>query len=377
MENIKCNFPPISLLLTISIYCGIIDQRWKITILISKKHKSYLIAKEIMTNSKKIFRPNPDARIMDQTREVLRYYQYAYKTEQSYCDWIIRYINYFGNEKHPRDMGKKEIDAFLSHLATKRNVAASTQRQALNAIVFLYRKVLDMPVEDIDHVKSKKKVRPPVVMTKKEVQRVLKEMKGINLLMAKLLYGSGLRLMECLRLRVQDVDFEVNLLYIRGAKGNKDRTTVFPKQIKEELKAIIESVKVIHENDLSDGFGEVYLPNALSRKYKNAAKEIGWQYIFPAKNLSVDPRTKIKRRHHLLESSLQKAVKAAVKRTGIVKPVRCHTFRHSFATHMLEDGANIRTVQKVLGHADVKTTEIYTHVMETNISKLSSPLDTL
>ena len=330
-----------------------------------------------MINSKKIFRPNPELRLLDQVREVLRYYHYAYKTEQTYCEWIIRYIKYFNNEKHPRNMGKTEIDSFLSHLATKRNVAASTQRQALNAIVFLYRRVLDMPIENIDHVKAKKLVRPPVVMTKKEVKLVLEEMKGINLLMAKLLYGAGLRLMECLRLRVQDIDFEVNLLYIRAAKGNKDRTTVFPKQIKEELKGVVEKVKDIHEQDLADGFGEVYLPNALSIKYKNASKEIGWQYIFPAKHLSLDPRTKTKRRHHLLESSLQKAVKAAVKRTGIVKPVRCHTFRHSFATHMLEDGANIRVVQKLLGHADVKTTEIYTHVMENNIAKLSSPLDTL
>jgi len=330
-----------------------------------------------MINSKKIFRPNPELRLLDQVREVLRYYHYAYKTEQTYCEWIIRYIKFFNNEKHPRNMGKTEIDSFLSYLATKRNVAASTQRQALNAIVFLYRRVLDMPIENIDPVKAKKLVRPPVVMTKKEVKLVLKEMKGINLLMAKLLYGAGLRLMECLRLRVQDIDFEVNLLYIRGAKGNKDRTTVFPKQIKEELKTVVEKVKDIHEQDLADGFGEVYLPNALSIKYKNASKEIGWQYIFPAKHLSLDPRTKTKRRHHLLESSLQKAVKAAVKRTGIVKPVRCHTFRHSFATHMLEDGANIRAVQKLLGHADVKTTEIYTHVMESNIAKLSSPLDTL
>lgn len=330
-----------------------------------------------MTHSKKIFRPNPKSRIMDQVREVLRFYHYAYKTEQSYCEWIIRYINYFNNEKHPRDMGKKEIDSFLSHLATERNVAASTQRQALNAIVFLYRKVLDMPIENIDHVKSKKLVRPPVVMTKKEVQSVLSEMTGTNLLMAKLLYGAGLRLMECIRLRVQDIDFEVNLLYIRGAKGNKDRTTVFPQQIKEELRAEIEKVKAIHEQDLADGFGDVYLPNALSVKYKNASKELGWQYLFPSKNLSVDPRTNIKRRHHILESGLQKAVKIAVKRAGLVKPVRCHTFRHSFATHMLENGTNIRAVQKILGHADVKTTEIYTHVMENNISKLSSPLDSL
>lgn len=328
-----------------------------------------------MSTLKNIFSPNSKLRLLDQAREVLRYYHYAYKTEQTYCEWINRYIEFFNNEKHPRNMGKKEIDSFLSHLVTKRNVAASTQRQALNAIVFLYRRVLDMPIENIDPVKAKKLVRLPVVMTKKEVRLVLKEMKGINLLMAKLLYGAGLRLMECLRLRVQDIDFETNLLYIRGTKGNKDRSTVLPKQIKDELKTVIEKVKAIHKQDLANGFGEIYLPDMLSVKYKNTSKKIGWQYIFPAKHLSLDPRAKIKRRYHLLESSLQKAVKAAVKRTGIVKPVRCNTFRHSFATHMLENGTNIRAVQKLLGHADVKATEIYTQVMENNIPK--SPLDTL
>lgn len=330
-----------------------------------------------MTNLKNTFKPNPELRLMDQVREVLRFYHYAYSTEQTYCEWIVRFIKFHKNEKHPREMEKKEIDSFLSHLATERNVAASTQRQALNAIVFLYRKVLDMPIEGIDPVKSKKLVRPPVVMIKKEVQMVLNEMKGINLLMAKLLYGSGLRLMECIRLRVKDIDFEVNLLYVRDGKGGKDRTTVFPKQIKEELKAQIEKVKCIHEQDLKDDHGEVYLPYALAKKYKNASKEIGWQYVFPAKHLSIDPRSNKKRRHHILESGLQKAVKTAAKRTGIVKPISCHTFRHSFATHMLEDGVNIRILQKLLGHANVKTTEIYTHVMEQNISTLSSPLDTL
>lgn len=330
-----------------------------------------------MENSKNKFRPNPDLRLMDQVREVLRYYHYAYRTEQTYCDWIIRFVKFYKSEKHPREMGKKEIDSFLSHLAVKRNVSASTQRQALNAIIFLYRHVLDMSIEGIDPVRAKKQMRPPVVMTKKEVKLVLSELSGINLLMAKLLYGSGLRLMECLRLRIQDIDFAVNLLYVRDGKGGKDRTTVFPNQIKEELKFQIEKVKRIHKKDLANGFGEVYLPDALSVKYKNAAKEIGWQYVFPAKYLSTDPRSDKKRRHHILESSLQKAVKAAVKRTGIVKPVRCHTFRHSFATHMLEDGVNIRVLQHLLGHADVKTTEIYTHVMEKNIFALSSPLDTL
>lgn len=330
-----------------------------------------------MKTPKNKFLPNPELRLMDQVREVLRYYHYAYSTEQTYCEWIVRFIKYHKSERHPRDMGKKDIDSFLSHLATHRNVGASTQRQALNAIVFLYRKVLDMPIEDIDPVKAKKHVRPPVVMTKKEVQLVLGEMKGTNLLMAKLLYGSGLRLMECVRLRVQDIDFEVNILYIRDGKGGKDRTTVFPKQIKEELKEQVDKVNAIHDKDLADGYGDVYLPNALSRKYQNASKELGWQYLFPSKNLSKDPRSNKKRRHHIFESNLQKSVKLAVSRAGLVKPIRCHTFRHSFATHMLEDGVNIRVLQKLLGHADVKTTEIYTHVMEKNISSLSSPLDTL
>ena len=330
-----------------------------------------------MTNLKKIFTPNSELQLMEQVRKVLRYYHYAYKTEQAYYDWIVRYVKYHNNEKHPKDMGKKEIDSFLSHLAINKKVAASTQRQALNAIIFLYTKVLDIPIEGIDPVKSKKLVRPPVVMTKKEVQLVLNEMKGIHFLMVRILYGSGLRLMECLRLRVQDIDFEINLIYVKGGKGGKDRTTVFPQQIKEELRVQIAKVQTIHEKDLADGFGEVYLPNALSEKYKNASKEPGWQYLFPAKSLSQDPRSNKKRRHHIIESSLQKAVKAAVKRANIVKPVRCHTFRHSFATHMLEDGVNIRVLQKLMGHADVKTTEIYTHVMEQNISALVSPLDML
>ena len=330
-----------------------------------------------MTDSNKLFRPNPDSRLMDQVREVLRYYHYAYKTEQTYCDWIIRYVKFHNSNKHPRDMGKVEIDSFLSHLAVERNVSSATQRQALNAIVFLYRKVLDIQIDGIDPVKAKKKVRPPVVMTKREVQLVLNEMTGNNLLMAKILYGAGLRLMECIRLRVQDIDFELNLFYIRRGKGDKDRTTVFPKQIKEELRIQVEKIKSLHAQDLEDGYGEVYLPEALSRKYKNAPKETGWQYLFPAKSLSLDPRSNKKRRHHVMESSLQKAVKTAVKKAGMNKPVKCHTFRHSFATHMLEDGANIRVVQKLMGHADVKTTEIYTHVMEDNIASLKSPLDTL
>lgn len=324
------------------------------------------------------FRPDPGLKLMDQVRQVLHYHHYAYRTEQTYCDWIVRYIKYFGAKKHPQDMGKTEIDGFLSHLATDRKVSASTQRQALNAIIFLYRHVLDRPIEgQIEPTRAKRRPRPPVVMTKSEVKRVLAQMQGIHLLMAKMLYGSGLRLMECIRLRVQNLDFERNLLYIRAAKGGKDRTTLFPKSIQGEMKNQLERVKHLHEEDLSQGYGEVYLPAALGRKYQNAAREFRWQYVFPAKKRSIDPRSELERRHHVLESGLQKAVKAAANRAGIIKRVGCHTFRHCFATHLLEDGHNIRVVQELMGHADVKTTEIYTHVMEKNISATISPLDTI
>jgi len=332
----------------------------------------------IPMESNKIFRPDPNLKLMDQVRQVLRYHHYAYRTEQTYCDWIVRYIKYFGSKKHPRDMGKTEIDAFLSHLATNSKVSASTQRQALNAIIFLYRSVLDLPIEgQIEPTRAKRHPRPPVVMTKREVKRVLAHMHGIHLLMAKILYGSGLRLMECIRLRVQDLDFERNLIYVRAAKGDKDRTTLFPASIQPEMQSQLEEVKYLHDEDLAQGHGEVYLPDALARKYPHASKEFRWQYVFPSKKRSVDPRTGVERRHHVLESGLQKAVKVAVDRAGITKRIGCHTFRHSFATHMLENGANIRVLQELMGHADVKTTEIYTHVMEKDISAAVSPLDSM
>jgi len=335
------------------------------------------ICYNIMENKRK-FRPDPSLKLMDQVRQVLRYHHYAYRTEQTYCDWIVRYIKYFGAKKHPQDMGKTEIDAYLSHLATERKVSASTQRQALNAIIFLYRRVLDQPmIEQIEPTRAKRKPRLPVVMTKNEVRGVLAQMKGIHLLMAKILYGAGLRLMECIRLRVQDLDFERNLIYVRSAKGNKDRTTLFPRSIQLEMRRQLEKVKRSHNEDLAQGYGGVYLPEDLARKYPHAAQELRWQYMFPAKKRSVDPRTGVERRHHVLESGLQKAVKVAVDRAGITKRVGCHTFRHCFATHLLENGVNIRVVQELMGHADVKTTEIYTHVMEKNISAVLSPLDDL
>jgi len=329
-------------------------------------------------NQKAKFRPNANLKLMDQVREALRYYHYAYRTESTYCQWIRRYIHFFGGRTHPRELNAGHVEKFLSHLATEGKVAASTQRQALNAIVFLYRDVLDLPLDGkIAPVRSKRKPRPPTVLTQREVKDLLRNISGTHALMAKLLYGSGLRLMECIRLRIQDVDFGQNNIYVRGGKGGKDRTTILPQQIREELRLQIESVATLHHQDLQEGYGEVYLPNALARKYPHAAKDTRWQYVFPSRKRSIDPRSNREMRHHVLESGLQKAVKLAARRAGILKRVGCHTLRHSFATHMLESGINIRVLQELLGHADVKTTEIYTHVMQRDIAGLASPLDCL
>jgi len=334
--------------------------------------------KSTRMNQKAKFRPNANLKLMDQVREALRYYHYAYRTESTYCQWIRRYIHFFGGRTHPRELNAGHVEKFLSHLATEGKVAASTQRQALNAIVFLYRDVLDLPLDGkIAPVRSKRKPRPPTVLTQREVKDLLRNISGTHALMAKLLYGSGLRLMECIRLRIQDVDFGQNNIYVRGGKGGKDRTTILPQQIREELRLQIESVATLHHQDLQEGYGEVYLPNALARKYPHAAKDTRWQYVFPSRKRSIDPRSNREMRHHVLESGLQKAVKLAARRAGILKRVGCHTLRHSFATHMLESGINIRVLQELLGHADVKTTEIYTHVMQRDIAGLASPLDCL
>ena len=330
-----------------------------------------------MVNKKK-FKPDPNLKLMDQVRQVLRYHHYAYRTEKSYCDWILRFIKFYQCENHPKDMGKKEIEKYLSHLSTKGNVSASTQKQAFNAILFLYRNVLDIPIEEeIEPVRAKKMRRPPIVLTKDEVKRVLNNMKGTHLLMARLLYGGGLRLMECVRLRIQNLDFAKSKIYVNAAKGGKDRITLFPHIIHDEMRDHIEKVRQLHDQDLEEGYGEVYMPFALERKYPKAAKEFGWQYVFPSKRLSEDPRSGKMRRHHVLESGLQKAVKLAAHQAGIMKRVSCHTFRHSFATHLLENGVNIRGVQELMGHTDVKTTEIYTHVMEKDLNVIESPLDML
>ena len=316
-------------------------------------------------------------RLMDQVREVLRYHHYAIRTEEAYVRWILQFIR-FNNKKHPKEIGKVEIEQFLSHLAMNRKVAASTQNQAMNAILFLYKQVLDIQMEDqIQAVRSKKPKRLPTVLSQTEIKTLIDGMTGTTLLMAMLLYGCGLRLMECIRLRVMDIDFDNHLIVVRDGKGNKDRSTLLPERLQPVLRKHLEKVKAIHQDDLANGYGEVYLPTALSRKLTSAAKSWKWQYVFPASKLSKDPRSNATRRHHIDETTLQKAVASAGKRSHIPKRVSCHTLRHSFATHLLENGVNIRVLQELLGHKDVSTTEIYTHVMNKDFSGIKSPLENL
>ncbi len=316
-------------------------------------------------------------RLMDQVLEVLRFHHYAYNTEKSYVSWILKYIR-FHNKKHPKDMGKDEVESFLSDLALNRGVSASTQNQAFNAIVFLYKQVLLVDFDlDIRASRARKSKRLPVVLTRTEVSNVIDCLYGSPKLLTQLMYGCGLRSLEVIRLRVQDVDFGQEQVIVRAGKGNKDRATFLPKNLFDLLKAQVETVARIHKDDLENGYGEVYLPDALFRKYPNAAKSFSWQYLFPAKTISKDPRSGKEMRHHIHKSTLQKSISSIVKKLKIDKRVSPHVFRHSFATHMLEDGANIRMVQTLLGHKDVKTTEIYTHVMSTQFDSVKSPLDNL
>ncbi len=325
---------------------------------------------------KERFRPKP-GKLLDQVREVMRYHHYAIRTEQTYIKWILDYIRFNGT-RHPQEMGKPEVEGFLSHLAVNRNVAVSTQNQALNAILFLYKYVLDMPLnDDIDAIRSKKQKKLPTVLSPPEVSQLFHHISGTNELMAKLLYGAGLRLMECIRLRVKDVDFENHQIIVRDGKGGKDRATVLPKTLKEDLRFHLKGVQKFFEQEEAEGHADVYMPHALAKKYPGAGKSWIWQWVFPAKSRSKDPRTQKVRRHHTHETGLQKAVANAAKKAGIHKRVSPHTLRHSFATHMLEAGKDIRRVQELLGHSDVRTTMIYTHVMSTNFETLGSPLDDL
>ncbi|WP_297529400.1 integron integrase [Thiohalobacter sp.] len=317
-------------------------------------------------------KPSP---FLEQVRRACRVRHYSYRTEQAYVDWIRRFILFHG-KRHPEVLREREVADFLSWLAVERHVSTSTQNQALNALVFLYRCVLERPLGDIGAVaRARRPRRIPVVLSRAEVQRLLAELRGTPWLVAGLLYGSGLRLMEALRLRVKDLDFEHLAILVRAGKGNKDRVVTLPEPLVEPLQRQLRTVRNIHEQNLAEGFGDVALPHALARKYPGAAKSLAWQYLFPASRRSRDPRSDRTGRHHLDPTVIQKAVRGALRRAGIFKPASCHTLRHSFATHLLERGMDIRTVQEQLGHKDVKTTQIYTHVLSRGGSAVVSPLE--
>ena len=314
-------------------------------------------------------------RLLAQVREQIRLKHYSIRTEQVYCEWVKRFIR-FHRYRHPAEMGAPEVEAFLSDLAVRRNVSASTQNQALAALLFLYKQVLKLDLPWLGEVvRAKKPVRLPVVLSVSEVQQLLAQLQGDVWLIASLLYGSGMRLMEVLRLRVKDVDFLRQAILIRDGKGMKDRITVLPQRLQLPLKQHLVAVRARHQLELDAGRGDVYLPFALEKKYPNAPREWGWQYVFPASGLSVDPRSGAVRRHHVDEKRVQRSFKRAVKAAGILKLATPHTLRHCFATHLLESGQDIRTVQELLGHADVKTTMIYTHVLNRGGLAVLSPLD--
>jgi integron integrase len=319
----------------------------------------------------------PKLKLLDQVREAIRMRHYSPKTEESYIHWIRRFI-FFHNKRHPAEMSEKEIAQFLSSLANELHVSASTQNQALNAIVFLYRDVLRKEIGYVDGViRAKRPHRLPVVLTRQEVKSILAILDHSDWLMVMLLYGAGLRLMECLQLRVKDIDFGAKQILVRAGKGNKDRHTMLPAAVKEPLAEHLERVKQQYQRDRACGLGRVALPNALERKYPNAGREWGWQWVFPATSHFTDRVTGEQRRHHVHETVLQKTVKQAVHKAGLSKPATPHTFRHSFATHLLEDGYDIRTVQELLGHSDVSTTMIYTHVLNRGGRGVNSPADRL
>ncbi|MBE7459544.1 MAG: integron integrase [Zoogloeaceae bacterium] len=314
-------------------------------------------------------------KLLDQVRGKIRLKHYSIRTEQTYVDWIKRFILHFG-KRHPRELGAADVEAFLTHLAVAGNVAASTQNQAKSALLFLYREVLETELpwlDNVEHARAPKRL--PVVLTRDEVHAVLSRLTGTHWLIASLLYGAGLRIMEALRLRVKDVEFSRKEILVRDGKGFKDRVTMLPAALAAPLAEHLKRVKALHEQDLAAGRGAVYLPYALERKYPGAARDWAWQYVFPSANLSEDPRTGIERRHHLQDQAVQRAMRQAVRDAGVAKPATPHTLRHSFATHLLEGGYDIRTVQELLGHADVSTTMIYTHVLNRGGRGVTSPLD--
>jgi integron integrase len=319
--------------------------------------------------------PPARPRLLDQVRNAIRRRHYSYRTEESYVEWIKRFIRFHG-KRHPRELGEPEVTAFLNHLARDRQVAASTQNQALSALLFLYKEVLATPLAWLDGLeRAKRPARLPAVLTGGEAQRLLSQLEGTKWLMASLLYGAGLRLRECLKLRVKDVEFEYRQLIVRDGKGAKDRVTMLPEAVIASLREHLIRVRALHEKDVATGYGEVELPDALHAKYPRAAREWGWKFVFPSHKLSADPGTGVIRRHHVYENFLIRGVKEAARGAAIVKHVSCHTLRHSFATHLLENGYDIRTVQELLGHASVETTMIYTDVMNKGGRGVRSPLD--
>jgi integron integrase len=316
-------------------------------------------------------------KLLDRVREALRSRHYSRRTEQTYCYWVKWFI-FFHNVRHPAEMAEPEINAFLTHLAVKDRVAASTQNQALSALLFLYRHVLDREIGDLGEViRARKPKRLPVVMTHEEAKAVLGQLRGDKWLMASLLYGAGLRLMECLRLRIQDLDFACNEITVRDGKGAQDRSTMLPLSLVAPLRKHLEEVKALHEQDLSEGWGRVQMPHALDRKYPNAAADWRWQWVFPQESRWKNTKTGQQGRHHVHETILQRAIKEAVRKAKIVKRVGCHTFRHSFATSLLDRGYDIRSIQELLGHKDVSTTMIYTHVLKKGGRGVRSPVDEL
>lgn len=319
----------------------------------------------------------PRKGLLQTCREVLRRKHYSYTTEKNYISWIQRYVK-FHNKKHPRDVGSNGVEDFLTHLAVNENVSPSTQNQALNSLVFLYRHVLEINIGELKGVAwAKRKIYQPEVFTRDEVKRIISELSGVKKLIASLLYGCGLRLAEVLRLRVKDIDFEKNVITVRDSKSQKDRVVMLPIHLSNEFKNHIEKVRLLHNKDLKLGYGTVELPYALERKYPYLEKAFHWQYAFPSKNISKDPRSDISRRHHLYPTIMQKSLRRVMVKLSIEKHASCHTFRHSFATHLLEEGVDIRTVQDLLGHQNVKTTMIYTHTLLSGPTGTQSPLDKL
>jgi integron integrase len=314
-------------------------------------------------------------RLLDQVRARIRLKHYSIRTEQAYADWIKRFILFHG-KRHPVTLGASEVEAFLTHLAVERNVAAATQNQARSALLFLYKDVLGTELPWLDGVEhARAPARLPVVLTRDEVASVLRELKGTHALIGGLLYGSGIRIMECVRLRIKDVEFSRFEIVVRDGKGAKDRVTMLPRGVSAALRDHLHKVSALHQQDLAAGYGAVYLPHALQRKYPDAATAWGWQYVFPAQRRSSDPRSGIERRHHLGDHAFQRAMRQAVSDAGVAKPATPHTLRHSFATHLLESGYDIRTIQELLGHSDVSTTMIYTHILNRGGRAVVSPLD--